>query len=322
VNATTIHPLVRAIIAELGVHADAIAATLREAGVEVARSTSDGVIADARARQSSLYVLGAARSPPATALLRDVRAAAPNAVIVCAIDDCAGDDLDERFVLLGADLVVHTPVRRVATIAVWRRVAAGIAARAAMETERRHFSAERAELSRQVLHDPLTGLPNRRFFASRLAEEHERSQRYGQPLALAAIDVDHFKRINDTYGHAGGDAVLRGFAGVLSRVVRKVDLVARVGGEEFVIIAPATGREGATILAERLRRTIESAPVLTNSESGTHHRIAVTASFGIAILDRCPDEILTTPEQFLEAADAALYRAKRRGRNRVEFADV
>jgi diguanylate cyclase (GGDEF)-like protein len=124
--------------------------------------------------------------------------------------------------------------------------------------------------------------------------------------------------VNDTYGHAIGDAILRGVGGLLSRWVRKCDFVARIGGEEFVVIAPTTPREGAFILAERLRAGLDSSPLVASTQSGMHARIRVTASVGMACLDPRVPGSSTTSASLVEAADAALYRAKNGGRNRVE----
>jgi diguanylate cyclase (GGDEF)-like protein len=157
--------------------------------------------------------------------------------------------------------------------------------------------------------DPLTELLNRRALASRLQAEIERVRRYDSPLAVLMLDLDHFKTVNDTYGHPAGDAVLAEFARVLQRATRSVDVVARYGGEEFMIALPETTYEGAVAFAERLRETIES-----YAFRGNNAPVRLTASIGIATF---PAPGVDGLDSLLESADAALYRAKQDGRNRV-----
>jgi two-component system cell cycle response regulator len=158
--------------------------------------------------------------------------------------------------------------------------------------------------------DPLTGLHNRRMFDSSYAEECGRSLRYGRPLGVLALDLDHFKSINDRYGHGGGDDVLRAVARSLSTAcVRRADRVARIGGEEFAIIAVETDRNGLLTLAERLRKAISELSIRTGE-----HTLQVTVSIGAAAWTQGCD---TEPGHLLEQADAALYAAKRSGRDRV-----
>jgi diguanylate cyclase (GGDEF)-like protein len=157
--------------------------------------------------------------------------------------------------------------------------------------------------------DALTGLPNRRTLDQSLAEELRRAQRYGKSLAVLLLDIDHFKKTNDTYGHQAGDAVLKALAQVFSRQVRDVDLVVRYGGEEFVFILPETDMVGSKLVAERIRRAVETE--LIRLPEG--QEIGVTASLGIACYPLCGD----TAETLLAHADQALYTAKQEGRNRV-----
>ena len=163
------------------------------------------------------------------------------------------------------------------------------------------------------MHDPLTGLWNRRQFTEMALREIRVSGRYGHRLALGMADIDHFKTINDTYGHAAGDAVLRGLSQIIRKNVRKSDMVARFGGEEFIFLFPHTTLEEASGVLEALRRTCEetAVPYL----DGT---IRFTASFGAASFDPGGDEL---PEAMLDTlirhADEALYVSKEKGRNRV-----
>lgn len=157
--------------------------------------------------------------------------------------------------------------------------------------------------------DPLTGLANRRALDERLQQEWHRAQRSGQPFSVLFLDIDHFKRINDRYGHAVGDAVLVRLAGILREEIRGFDLAARYGGEEFVVLLPATEGEAARAVAERIRRAIARTPFLLPDGQ----EIALTVSIGIASYsDSVPD--VTT---LLLHADQALYTAKVAGRNRV-----
>ncbi len=166
------------------------------------------------------------------------------------------------------------------------------------------------ELERLALTDPLTGLLNRRAMDELARFELKRHARYPSPLALGYVDVDHFKRINSDYLLTGGDEVLKGLARVLSASVREVDSVGRVGGEEFLVIARETGAEGACILAERIRATVEASHV-----DYLGQRIRITVSVGFAVAEvGVPAEF----EEMARLAAAALEHAKRNGRNRYE----
>ena len=157
--------------------------------------------------------------------------------------------------------------------------------------------------------DPLTGLHNRRYMESHLRTLLAEALRSGRALSILVADIDHFKMVNDTYGHDGGDAVLREFSARMQRNTRGIDLACRLGGEEFLIIMPDTDIARAYQVGERLRACIAADPFQVSSET----RIRVTASVGLATLERVDD----TPESIFKRADNALYAAKRRGRNRV-----
>jgi len=163
--------------------------------------------------------------------------------------------------------------------------------------------------------DPLTGLSNRRRFFSLALQELKRSCRYGHPLALVMIDVDHFKRVNDTHGHAVGDMVLQGVAARIREALRDVDLLARYGGEEFVAMLPETDTPGAASLAERLRQSLAASPLPIGTGD-----VQVTASFGVCG-HRPLSGATASPsmlERLVNLADQSLYEAKHNGRNRVE----
>ncbi|MFO7892915.1 MAG: GGDEF domain-containing protein [Longimicrobiales bacterium] len=156
--------------------------------------------------------------------------------------------------------------------------------------------------------DALTGLPNRAAFDDRLAEEQARFHRYRRPVALMVIDLDRFKRINDTHGHEAGDAVLREVAAVVRDAVRDVDIPARYGGEELVVLMPETMIRAAQEVAERVRTAIAAATIEHGGAA-----IPVTASIGVTA---CPERV-DEPRGLFERADEALYRAKEGGRDRV-----
>jgi two-component system cell cycle response regulator len=158
--------------------------------------------------------------------------------------------------------------------------------------------------------DGLTGLHNRRYLERHLATLVLQAVARGKPLSLLVLDIDYFKTINDTYGHAAGDEVLREFSRRLRKAVRGIDLACRLGGEEFVIAMPDTDAALALLVGERLRQKIAGEPFQIADNPGG---LAVTASIGVSSLDGAED----TPTALLKRADGALYRAKRDGRNRV-----
>jgi two-component system, cell cycle response regulator len=187
-------------------------------------------------------------------------------------------------------------------------------ARARSQVRRRRYT-ERLRDNVQVsiemaITDALTGLFNRRYMENHLSALIEQATGRGKPLALMALDIDHFKSINDTYGHDAGDDVLRDFALRIRRSIRGIDLACRSGGEEFVIVMPETDLTVAAMVAERLRRRIAAEPFSINQGERS---IPVTLSIGLAALRGADDGAAS----LLKRADQALYRAKREGRNRV-----
>jgi diguanylate cyclase (GGDEF)-like protein len=163
------------------------------------------------------------------------------------------------------------------------------------------------ETSRQSLTDPLTGAGNFRHLTATMAKEVERANRFNRPLSLLMLDLDHFKQVNDTQGHAFGDAVLREFARRLGGCLREVDVVARYGGEEFVVVLPETAAEGASAVAARIVDAVRKEPFRAGGSSRT-----VTVSVGVSSF---PDHGRTSSE-LMRAADGALYAAKHAGRDR------
>jgi diguanylate cyclase (GGDEF)-like protein len=173
----------------------------------------------------------------------------------------------------------------------------------------------RDELAAEAITDPLTGLPNRTHLAVAAEEHVAMAERTGRPLCCLMIDLDHFKSVNDTYGHAAGDAVLCETARRFARTVRRSDVLARYGGEEFVVLLPETDTIGAVTIAARLRESLEAESVVHVGEGGAQAEIVVRASIGVAAWREG-----LSPAGLVAEADKALYRAKALGRDRVELA--
>jgi len=182
-----------------------------------------------------------------------------------------------------------------------------------VELEKQQLETRNRELQQRALHDPLTGVYNRTFFDESLQREVNRCQREAAPIAVLFVDIDHFKSINDTHGHAAGDQVLRHVAQVLQETIRTSDILARYGGEEFVVLVHQPAEKGLQRLAERLRQAVTAASCATDSQS-----ISAACSVGaaIALPGRKEREVGT---RLLAAADECLYEAKRSGRNCVRF---
>ena len=179
-----------------------------------------------------------------------------------------------------------------------------------LETNSQQLSDELSRVRLLSLTDELTGLPNRRAFLRRMEDEVGRVQRYGFPLSLAVIDIDHFKEVNDRYGHSAGDDALKTYAREILSMFRHHDLVARYGGEEFVVLLPNTDEEGATRALHKVQRRAAQTTYQSNGD-----RAAVPMfSAGVAIY-----KTGETPSALIERADNALYEAKRLGRNRIEI---
>src|SRR5882672_3498825 len=180
------------------------------------------------------------------------------------------------------------------------------------ERKRAEEALQRAngQLEQLALHDPLTGLANRRKFVERFAYEVARADRIRTPPSLLMIDIDHFKAINDQHGHLAGDACLKSLAALLVESVRAVDLVARFGGEEFVALLPETSVAQSLVAAERMRCKVQAQPVGIGDGAPP---VAVIISVGVA----SAAEPVPTLDELLARADAAVYRAKNAGRNQV-----
>jgi diguanylate cyclase (GGDEF)-like protein len=171
-------------------------------------------------------------------------------------------------------------------------------------------------LEQENISDPLLGIFNRRYLDRRLKEEFLRSQRYNLPLAILLLDIDRFKMVNDTCGHQTGDLVLQKLVQLILSTVRDIDIVARYGGEEVLVIMPNTIASHAAVLAERLRRKIAATEMATQDEESCHPAIKITVSIGVAGFNHGRTTAVDL-HTLINNADKALYQAKNEGRNRV-----
>jgi diguanylate cyclase (GGDEF)-like protein len=185
------------------------------------------------------------------------------------------------------------------------------------EFDNLHQEVER--LSLLVHSDPLTQLFNYRHFSHVLAQEIERSQRTLQPTTLIMLDIDHFKKVNDEWGHEQGNRALKLIASCIVNNVRKLDIACRYGGEEFAIILPGSDIMTSARVAERIRASIETTPLDITLETGKQQRISLTTSAGISTYHGNKDP---STSNIVEAADEQLYLAKQQGRNRICFAQA
>lgn len=181
------------------------------------------------------------------------------------------------------------------------------------EHMRREVEAQRDVMERLARTDSLTGVNNRRYFMELAQNELERALRHAEPLSLLMIDIDHFKRINDRYGHPVGDMALKTLSGWCLMAIRSFDAFGRFGGEEFAALLPRTHSKGAFEVAERLRQAIEAADI----ELSNGQRLSFTISIGVAMLPIAAAKEKNAVDTLLAHADQALYQAKAGGRNRV-----
>jgi len=182
----------------------------------------------------------------------------------------------------------------------------------ALEETRARFREQNLLLRELAVVDELTGLHNRRFFDGRLQYELDRFLRYGSPISLLVMDIDHFKAVNDQYGHPDGDRVLQQLSALCASMIRRVDLLARIGGEEFALLMPNTEEQGARAVADRLRRRVAETPFELAETS-----LDLSVSIGLVTIKAGWQG---DPAQLFRAADQALYKAKLDGRNRVVVA--
>jgi two-component system cell cycle response regulator len=217
----------------------------------------------------------------------------------------ARNDPDSRVegLRIGADDYIAKPFDE-------RELLARVEAMLRIKRSHDDLSAARDRLARLAVQDELTGLYNVRYLHSRLTEEFKRAERHRDPLAVAMVDVDHFKQVNDRFGHEAGDTVLREVSARLRSSVREIDVVTRYGGEEFVVLLPSTHLAGALVVADRVARSLRASPF----EVAGSRSLDVTASIGLALF---PSRGVSTKEALLRSADRALYRAKDEGRDRI-----
>ncbi|MCX8164707.1 MAG: GGDEF domain-containing protein [Aquificaceae bacterium] len=182
-----------------------------------------------------------------------------------------------------------------------------------LKTAFEELEKKQKELEQLAYYDPLTGLPNRRFFFDHANLILESSKRYGTPLSLLVMDIDHFKRINDTYGHEAGDIMLKSFAEILRKSIRQSDMPARFGGEEFVLLMPNTNLQQGKVVAERIRVSFQNNFIIYDG-----NEINTTLSGGLVSFSPNVESI----DELIKMADEALYKAKESGRNRIEIYEV
>lgn len=270
--------------------------------------TADKAIAIAGEKVASLdcVLVDIALGLDAWELLRRLRQDAETAVIpVMMIMDRPPNDAD-LLKLLEAGVVDHV-VRPLSGPLLCAKVRA-VTERSRMQRELRNKLKVAIEYS---AHDALTGLYNRRYFERRLREESAHARRHKRPFSLIIIDIDHFKLINDTYGHEDGDKVLRHLAELITASLREDDIACRYGGEEFVLLLRATPGASARVVANRLKTSVAAKGIVLGEEE--RH---ITFSGGVAAAD---ERNMYFCDGIVDRADKALYRAKRGGRNRVEM---
>jgi diguanylate cyclase (GGDEF)-like protein len=185
-----------------------------------------------------------------------------------------------------------------------------------LQRENLDLTVRNRTLSEVSSRDTLTGLYNRWYVIEKIESELNRALRHGSPMSLLMLDIDHFKRINDTWGHPAGDEVLKSVGKMLKESCRVYDVPGRYGGEEFCIVLPETKPGNTTVVAERIRKRLEETELTLGDAS-----VAVTASIGIAGMENQSDEEMLSPAALIDRADRALYSAKTRGRNRIEMWD-
>ncbi|OSM04884.1 GGDEF domain-containing protein [Magnetofaba australis] len=226
------------------------------------------------------------------------------------LKDLLADDSEAAKQLAGITDQIHAATERM------RRCLAQ--SREIMQVSHTYLGQTLEELRRvklESLTDPLTRIANRRAFADYLQRELDRTARYHRPLSMVLFDLDHFKKVNDTYGHPVGDRVLMMVADAVSHTIRDEDFFARYGGEEFAVLLPETARDNAMEMAEKVRATVEALEIPLNDGQ----TLKITTSLGVGWL--APNAPVPTPVNFTDNADQALYVAKESGRNRVTAAD-
>ena len=252
-------------------------------------------------------------SQPLDAALTPEEAKRLKQIIQANLDDFLAGKIDENTYLTSEVEQVHKNGSSVWTEAIVRYVRSDITGAMEIHGVTRDISERRdlrLELERQATTDSLTGVANRRHFLNSVLKEITRCERHGCTLSLLMLDIDHFKTVNDTYGHAIGDTTLKAFAQTCQEELRTSDLFGRIGGEEFALLLMETDMETACTVAERIRVRVEKMELFTSDARPVH----ITTSIGVAELRLRPE----TVSDLMIRADKALYNAKNMGRNRVE----
>jgi len=286
---------------------DALAALVAECGHEalVASTWTDALMLFRRARPDLVLLDVMMPTIDGYKLARMLKAEADRFVPIILITGLGDLESKRRGMSAGADDFLSKPV---APLELEIRLNAML--RIQQLTD--EIAAANRKLAELATTDPLTRLYNRRALYEHLDREFQRSQRYGNAFAVLLLDIDHFKRVNDTWGHAVGDRVLVAVSQIVRETVRQTDFVGRYGGEEFLVLAPETPHLNARVLAERIRARVEA-----GTRGGGDQRPAVTVSVGVASSDAVRTQHF---EELIQLADDALYAAKHAGRNRCEMA--
>jgi diguanylate cyclase (GGDEF)-like protein len=286
---------------------EALAGLLRGAGfrVEVVQDGQEAIDRVARGGVSLVLldmVMPRMSGLDACRLLKSIDPETFLPVVLCTVRT----DIDSRIegLRLGADDYVCKPYDE-------REMLARVGAMLRIKAQADAVREARQKLELLATHDELTGLYNYRYLNTRLAEEWKRAERFHEPLAALMIDLDGFKQLNDTYGHAFGDAALRALARKLRRGVRDIDVVARYGGDEFLVILPNTHLGGAVSVADRLFREVAATVIPVE---GTDTLVTLGSSIGVAVY---PSRDVRSKDTLLKTADEALYAAKRDGKGRI-----
>lgn len=207
--------------------------------------------------------------------------------------------------------ITATGIGLALSLIIWRTNMVTLIQNKLIQTQKEELEKKNTELQKMVRTDMLTGLNNRMRFTEYIEMETSRLKRTGGQSCLIFMDLDYFKKVNDTYGHPSGDTVLKWIAGVIKSQIRSTDILARFGGEEFAVMLPDTSIEGALKVAENIRSAIENCSFPGNMEN-----LKMTASFGVAPLNSGENDSFKTA---YKKADTALYRAKEGGRNQIEY---
>lgn len=287
--------------------------------VATTAKAQDDIAAAARALDEIYFTTDDPLQPKLAGLIADASSlarVAPNAVRTSALADIDAEQY--QTLVIDLDRAIYTYENklqeRMLTLQIWQRSALTImlvilfleSLFIFIPTIRR-MNAYSEMLRHMALNDTLTNIGNRRYFEARGTEEIQRARRHMQPLGLCLLDVDHFKLINDTYGHASGDRVLQDLTRVIINALRTEDILSRTGGEEFAILLPYADIRNASMVAERVRQAVRAATFV--AEGGEH--ILLTVSIGVVMVNVENDTI----DKSMEEADAAMYEAKFRGRN-------